>query len=414
MHPDPRLAVVALALVAVLAARGRRRAIAGAAVIALGSSALQVALGDASPTPSALQTLPALSVGLDAGLELLGALLALSASVAAFRAQDGASLAAAGLAAAAAIVAAWCGVRDAGPAGLGLPAAFAGIGAVAAAGVARFLRRERRSARVHAANHAMMLARWPWVIAAFGAIVVAAIAASGIAVIAAVAALAAIGFALVAARDLHWGIPWLPLVAIPPLALAGYLIFTIAAPTGLSLSALTAGPFSPAAEALIGALLALGGVGLFGLRPMQSIAPGSLLAVGGVALLIRLGAGVFPGGISSWETVAIPIGVVSIGFAAIAGDAVAAAAALAWITCFASGGTGGAWWLGMTASAGTIALWKPLGTGRLALGAALAAAGAWGGLLALVAVLRTETLYGVIGWFATAIALLRALPDRRD
>lgn len=420
MIADHLLAVVSLALFTVVASRGRRRAILGAASIALGGTALRVALGTAnpwSPHAAALRALPPLSVGIDAALELFGALLAASAALAAMRSGSLRSLVAGLLAAGAALLAGWSGGRHAAVVGFVGPIVLASIGAIAAAGVARLTQRNGEDlARPRGAEPSgIPFSRW---MLATGAITGLALVASHVVVVlVAAATLSLIASAMAASNATRRRVPWLPVVAIPPLAVAAYLIVTIAASTGLSIRALPDGPFSPAAESLLVPLLGLASLGFFGMRPLERIAPRSVLALGGAAILLRVAGTAFPGGVAAWETVAIPLGVVSIGIAALARDALAAAAGMAWIACFSSGGVAGAWWLAAAVSAASV-LERAEGAltpaARTAAVAAAAASAAYGAVLGLDAVLRTETFYGLLAWIALTAAAFRGVAPQRD
>ena len=407
MIPEHRLAVVLLAVFCALAGRGRRRAVAAASVVALGGTAMSVAL-DAGEGD--LGGLPRLAVTIDSGLELLGALLALSAAVATMRSREVAPALVAGLAA---VLSAWSGARHATGAGLTGPIALA----LAGAGVAVLLTRiTGTNASDRYPPHVALPMAGRWLGAAAVASAISLLAGNAVMVISAAILLSATGHALIARDSGRPRIPWLPLLAIPPLVLAAYLIVTIAGPTGLSIAALEEGPFSPAAEALLVPLTAAGAVVFLGLRPLNGIAPGSLLAPVGVAIIVRLCAGLWPGGVAAWETVAIPAGVVSMCIAAVARDAVAAAAAMAWIASFSVGGATGAWWLAGAASGGSALGISPLfpEKARTLLRTLVMAAGAWGSAVALEAVLRTETLYGLIAWLALTVTVIRAFDRERN
>ena len=406
MIPAHALAAVLLAIFAAVASRGRRRAVLAGAAVALGGAALRVAAGpDAAP-----ETMPRLAVTIDAGLELLGALLAIAAGVAAGRARE---MPAALLAGSAAAAAAWSGLRHAADTGRLATLAFA-LAGLALVELTASVARDRWSGS--APRRAAFPASVRWLVAGALAGAVAVFVPNAIAVITAAIVVSFAGHALTMRDPGRRRIPWLPLLATPPLVLASYFIVTIAGPTGLSVVALREGPFSPAAEALLTPLLAAGALPFLGMRPLTSLAPRSLLAPVGVAILARIGTGIFVGGAAAWETVTIPIGVISICIAAVTRDVIAAGAAMAWIASFSIGGAAGAWWLAGAVSGGSVLSMSVNASPRAlsVLRVAVAVAGAWGAVAALESVLRTETLYGLLAWGAFAATAVRALAPARN
>jgi len=211
-------------------------------------------------------------------------------------------------------------------------------------------------------------------------------------------------------------VPLLPLLAVPALLFVGYYMAVIAGPTGLSVAALPAGPFSAAAEAMLLPPLALAAVGFFAPWPLSRMLPGPVLAIVGVALLVRLGHGALPGALDAWRTVFVPLGVLALWGAAVTGRVRHAAAAAAFIACFAAdaGGARAAWMLAAALLLGAVvdALDGYRRGHRDGLSAAAAALGVVGGAFALAALLRTEVVYGVVAWAgAVALALrMRAVP----
>lgn len=197
------------------------------------------------------------------------------------------------------------------------------------------------------------------------------------------------------------------------LAAAGLLPFLwfvhrVAGPVGLAVSALPAVPLSPAAESLAAPLLAAGALMLFGLWPMRRFGS-PLLLIAGVAVLVRLGVAV-PSGLIDWRTVLVPLGVVGLVHAAVAGDTGEAIAGWAWLGAVTGAAT--APWL-LAAAAVTGVMRRDWAAGITAapkagwaVSALLWAATAAGGALALASVLRAEVVYAVL---ATLLTVLLAL-----
>lgn len=410
-----------LVLAAMLAGRpsATRLAWLGALSFALGSASVRVALRlpiGAAADPLWVAALPIQSLRIDAGLELLGALLALA--VAAWGGRPGATprdraSALLALASAIAMVAsAEALLRIAGwlpslVAALALGAALAAVGGVAVTALRRIARHAQPSP-VRSAGNA---SRVPWralLLAGAGA----ALAAPHLDPVLGGAALAAAAAHMIARRPGAASIPLFPVVALAALAFAGYYLHVIAGPEGVSLASLPEAPLSRAAQALIVPALAIAAAGFFGFWPLRTMTPGPWLAPIGAALLLRIAVHALPLGIEGWRTVAIPIGVVAAWASALTASPYHLAAAGAWMACFASagGGAAGAWML---------ALVPLLGMRRaspdLALDAvprpslrntAAAVLGILGGVLALDGLLRVEVVYTV---FAAAAAALSAV-----
>ena len=221
----------------------------------------------------------------------------------------------------------------------------------------------------------------------------------------------------VAASAVTWrrepwkGVPLLALLAVPALLFVGYYMTVIAGPTGLSVAALPAGPFSAAAEAMLLPPLAIAALGFFGPWPLSRMLPGPALAVVGVALLVRLGHGALPGALDAWRTVFVPLGVLALWGAAVTRRVRHAAAAAAFTACFAAdaGGAPAAWMIAAALLLGAVvdALGSRHAGRRTALRAAAAALGALGAALALASLLRTEVVYGVVAWTGAVVLVLR-------
>ena len=206
-------------------------------------------------------------------------------------------------------------------------------------------------------------------------------------------------------------IPLLPLLAVPALLFVGYYVAVIAGPTGLSIAALPAGPFSAAAEAMLLPPLAIAALGFFAPWPLSRMLPGPTLAVVGVALLVRLGHGALPGALDAWRTVFVPIGVLALSGAAVTGRVRHAAAAAAFSACFAAeaGGARAAWMIAaaLLLGAAVEALNGHWSRRRDVLAAAAAALGVLGAAFALASLLRTEVVYGVVAWAGAVVLVLR-------
>ncbi len=211
-------------------------------------------------------------------------------------------------------------------------------------------------------------------------------------------------------RDGWRRVPLLALLAVPSLLFCGYYMAIIAGPTGLSVEALSTGPFSPAAEAMLLPPLALAALGFFAPWPLARLLPGPALSIVGVALLVRLGHGPLPDALDAWRTVFVPVAVLAAWGAAVSGRVRHAAAAAAFAACFAAGAGGerAAWILAAALLAQAVASARDDGaTWREPLLVLAAALGTLGGAFALAALLRTEVVYGVLGWVAAVVLALR-------
>lgn len=418
----PELVVVALTTAAVL----RRREPAGtcaalaAAAYAFGAVSLRVAAGaqaGAGIPDAAVGAVPRLVVHVDAAFELAGCALAVGAALSAWRRREAVwgflpSLAAGGAALAVAIE-----LRRHAPAGGVVATAMGGLVLLAAgAGAHRVLSRPpSREGAVGTPSAG------PAAAAGFaGATTALCVAGTLLAVtgphlfaVLAGAMLAALSFALsVRARGgRSW--PVVLLLVVPALLFAGYYMDVIAGPTGLSLGDLTSGPFSPAAEALLLPPLALAAAAFFSPWPLWRALPGPACSLVGVALLLRLGIGVLPDALQTWQTVWIPLAVVSLWAAAIASRPAHLVAAAAWAGCFAAepSGAAGAWLLAGAATAIAAVHGFALRASRRvrdSAAALIAAAVAVGGMQALDGLLRSQVVYAVLVWAGVTVALMRS------
>jgi hypothetical protein len=206
-------------------------------------------------------------------------------------------------------------------------------------------------------------------------------------------------------------VPLLALLAAPALLFVGYYTAVIAGPTGLSIAALTGGPFSAAAESMLLPPLAIAAAGYFAPWPLHRMLPGPALAIVGVALLVRLGHGALPGALEAWRTVFVPLGVLALWGAAVTGRVRHAAAAAAFTACFAAaaGGARAAWMIAAALLLGAVvdASGSRHAGRRDALGAAAAALAVLGAAFALASLLRTEVVYGVVAWVGAVVLALR-------
>lgn len=409
-----------LAVAAVLARLppARRLGWLGALAFALGAASVRVALRlalDQAADPLWVAALPTLSLRIDAGLQLLGAMLALgSGAWSALRSRSGidrASAVIAVLTAVAMIVVAGPLIRIGGYLPTLAAATALGIGA-AFIGATLALVRDRISASrgkpPSPRGSAPRSGRWSL-----------ALLVGGLAVLFTPHLDLVFGGAIVAAAAAYAlqrrvgavRLPIFPAVVAGALGFAGYYLHVIAGPDGVWLAALPEAPLSAAAQALIVPALALGAVGFFVFRPLGSLPPGPWLAPIGVALLLRVGAEALPLGMDGWRTVTIPIGVAAAWAAAVTRRPLLLASAAAWMACFApaGGGAAGAWILALVSvgGAGVGSAARRLATATFASTArecVLAALAALGAALALDGLLRAEVVYTVMSAGAAAFS----------
>lgn len=409
-----------LSLAAMLAGKPtpRRLAWLGVLAFAFGSASVRVALRlplGADADPLWVGALPLLSLRIDAGLELLGAILALGSAVSAGRhgvARDRASALLALASAIAMFVAAAPLLRLAGwlpafSATLALAAGFAAVGGLLIAALGRLARQERRAPARSALLESRLLPRALLLVGS-----VATLAGPHLDFVLGGAALAAVAGHLLPRRTGLARIPLFPVATVAALGFAGYYLHVIAGPGGVSIATLPDAPLSVAAQALIVPALAVAAAGFFGLWPIHAITPGPWLAPIGTALLIRIAVHALPLGIEGWRTVAIPLGVIAAWGAALTARPLHLAAAGAWMACFAplGGGVAGAWILALVPllgfrrdSPGFTSLGAP-GSSPRDCGVAVLAV--LGGMLALDGLLRAEVVHTV---FAAAAAALSAV-----
>ena len=384
-----------------LAPTARSRGLGGLAAIATGLAiaGLRAGPAPASMGPSGLAALPGDFLAVAAALLILGvALGALSLRAARpFQAAGAAAVVGIGALAAGVLVLAWTGrflplVASPRALLLALPA-VAAIGAVP-----------------------ILAGRWPRlglpvaIRPREGAGLVAALILVGAAPHLALVSLGAVGAAWFGAPA-RWKTPLTAAVGLL-LAVAYWLMATIAGPEGLMLSGLGSLPFSPAAERLLAPIVLISGWMLAALWPLHRSAGGTLAAAAGVGLVARVALVAFPSGIEHWRALAMPLVVLGIWQAALGARWPALLVGFAWIDLLGPAGrdhTGAAALL-----AGALGL-ELLGRGgasrtpaRVVAAAVSAVAIGTGGLLAVEGGLGAEVVYTVLAVAAMVAAAGRS------
>jgi hypothetical protein len=178
-----------------------------------------------------------------------------------------------------------------------------------------------------------------------------------------------------------------------------WVLNTIAGPVGLELRSLHDVPLSPPAERLLSAVLLLVAWGASGLTGVLS-APAAAL------LLTRVGMEAVPEGLAYWRTIAFPVLVVALWFAALRKrlDLVAVAGGFLGLLSLDSDGVRGGYLL--LAAAILLEVWP-----RIPI--ALVVLAGWGGIEALTGTLRVEVVYGVLAMVGVGVALTTAGPTSR-
>lgn len=212
-------------------------------------------------------------------------------------------------------------------------------------------------------------------------------------------------------------VPLLPIVGGAGLLVSGWLMIAIARPTGLDLRQLPQGPFSPAAETLLVFLLAIAAIPFLALWPVRRWVPGVVLAPIGGALLLRIAVPALPDGLLHWQGLLDPIALLSIAVAAAVRRPRLALSGLALMGIASGAGQGaaGAVWLLVACFAAGLGDWHrpqfslpPLALRLLWL------VPAWGALLVLNGLLRTQVVYAVLACGAiAAVAWAEAAPRLR-
>jgi hypothetical protein len=413
---------VLFAVAALFAGHLDARRLAWLAVIAyaLGAASVRVALrlplGETAD-PLWIDALPVTSLRIDAGLQLLGAMLAVgSAAVSWTRAKaihDRVSgliaLVGAGAIVMAALpllaIAGWSHALAAAVA-LGAALSILGVGLFL---LATRLSQSERSGGPEPGSLFSRTGRGPrYAFLGLGAIL--ALAGPHLHLVIVGAITAALAAYLIARGARRLPLPVFPAVATGALAFVAYYLDVIAGPTGLALAVLPEAPLSPAAQGYLVPALALGAAGFFGFWPFTALTAGTWLAPVGTALLLRIGAESLPLGMEGWRTVAIPLGVIGAWGAALGHRPLALASAGAWMACFAAaaGGEAAAWLLALLPVLGVHLVARPDALARsgrpLIRSAVLVTVGTLGGMLALDALLRTEVVYAVLAAAAAAFS----------
>ncbi|HET8648906.1 MAG TPA: hypothetical protein VFL95_02610 [Gemmatimonadales bacterium] len=200
-------------------------------------------------------------------------------------------------------------------------------------------------------------------------------------------------------------VPLLPVVSGVALLLAGWLMTAIARPTGLDLSQLPQGPFSPAAETLLVLLLSVAAIPFLALWPIHRWVPGIVLAPIGGALLLRIAVPALLDGLLHWQGLLDPIALLSVAVAAALRRPRFALVGLALMGAASGAGEGasGAVWL---LAACFVAGWRdwfrlPVALPPLVI-RLLWLVPAWGALLVLDGLLRSQVVYAVLTCAAIA------------
>ncbi|MGE5926212.1 MAG: hypothetical protein ACM357_02575 [Gemmatimonadota bacterium] len=412
---------VTFALAALLAhdLTARRLAWLAAVVYALGAASIRVALRlplGAGADPLWVSALPLTALRIDAGLQVLGALLGAASSLVAWRnsrttrGRAGGLLALAGAAAIIVTVlpllahAGWMHPVAAAVA-LGAGLGVIGMGLIFAA---TRLSRAGGAGPEPGSVYPRTAPRGRNTLLGLG--LVLAVAAPHVHLVVAGAIVAAVAAYAIARPTGIGRIPVFPAVATGALGFVAYYLGVIAGPTGLSLAALPEAPLSTAAQAYLVPALAVGAVGFFGYWPLTALTPGTWLAPVGAALLLRLGAESLPLGMEGWRTITIPVGVIGAWAAALSRRPLALASSGAWLACFAApgGGAAAAWLLalvpvlGVRLGDGTVEAFAERRSSLL--DGALVAVATLGGTLALDALLRVEVVYAVLAAAAAAFS----------
>lgn len=409
-------AASALALCAALfPSRARMLSELGAALLALGHVSLVVAYGlplGATPEPIAVVSLPAAAARIDAGLLLLGSLLAISAAISAWLELRWRSVVPAMLAAG---VGVWLLLHQGGligAAGL-IPSAGAALVIAAALAVARIislkLLRRQPADELAVPSFSGRGAITAWVAIAAGTAM--ALLARNVLLVLAGAAVAAAtmdGLHLAIRDSRRAALPWRSLVVLACLGYVAWLLIPIAGPIGLGFSTLADVPTSVAAAALLTPPVAIAALILAAPFPLSGDGARMVLAPLGAALLARVALPLLAPGLDGWRTLLLPIGVVLAWIAAITGRRASLVAAAAWcagLSALASGAAGAILLaLALPLAAAAPAESRPTHVALRALAATLAGAGA---LFALDGLLRVEVFYAVLLWCAWLVVALR-------
>lgn len=236
-------------------------------------------------------------------------------------------------------------------------------------------------------------------------------------------ALLILGGAILAAITSHVGfrrlgavgkLPLLPLVAVPALLVVGYFLRLIAGPIGLGASAFAEVPLSPAAQVMLAPWLIVAAALFAGPIALRRWLPGSAFALVGVALLLRMGHPLLGDALPGWETLFIPVGVLMLWLAAVAGAWNPAAGVAAWMAALvvAPAASAGAWCLAVAALALVLRRRATAQAGvTLVLTVVAAGCGAAGAAAALAALLQHQVVYAGAAAIAALLLVFGADDD---
>jgi hypothetical protein len=206
-------------------------------------------------------------------------------------------------------------------------------------------------------------------------------------------------------------LPLLPILTLPLLLVVAYYLRVIAGPIGLSVAAFPDVPLSPAAQLMLAPSLIIAAGLLAGPIVLRRWLPGSAFALVGIALMIRLGHPLLGDALPGWESLFIPIGILLLWLAALAGAWSPAAGISAWIVAMVvtPAAPEGAWLLGTAALAGVIRrLAASEGGMSLVLKLLVATSGAAGAAAALAALLAHQVVYATIAGIAALVLVFGA------
>jgi hypothetical protein len=206
-------------------------------------------------------------------------------------------------------------------------------------------------------------------------------------------------------------LPLLPILTLPLLLVVAYYLRVIAGPVGLSVAAFPDVPLSPAAQLMLAPSLIVAAGLLAGPIVLRRWLPGSAFALVGIALMIRLGHPLLGDALPGWESLFIPIGILLLWLAALAGAWSPAAGISAWIVAMVvtPAAPEGAWLLGTAALAVVIRrLAASEGGMSLVLKLLVATSGAAGAAAALAALLAHQVVYATIAGIAALVLVFGA------
>jgi hypothetical protein len=206
-------------------------------------------------------------------------------------------------------------------------------------------------------------------------------------------------------------LPLLPILTLPLLLVVAYYLRVIAGPVGLSVAAFPDVPLSPAAQLMLAQQRSEARrVGEGPVPLCRSLRSPSLSQVG-IALMIRLGHPLLGDAWPGWESLFIPIGILLLWLAALAGAWSPAAGISAWIVAMVvtPAAPEGAWMLGTAALAMAIRR-RAAGEGGMSLVLKLlvATSGAAGAAAALAALLAHQVVYATIAAIAGLVLVFGA------